>query len=464
MSLAKRVRARMSQTKRVGGRMSLANRLTKIETSLTPKQAVLFWLKEVRQSDPDEYREKALRAPFRESPQVRIPQMAEDAVRNALRRKGWTWESASRPAFEAWKEACFLLDLVHQLNLEVRLDELHSRPDLMFLLVELAWMEQEHEEHGLITALGGWRTLFIKTLTGMLLLKTTIQAISKQYYDNHSILFPDEEAALKLGIGCAEDLATGYNALEGLLPSWTAIDLPALKSSIEAEIPAAVGEQVARAKAKTLRAIGEWEAAWEIVQPYALAEIEKLRPSRPKSEVPDERASKYPGEVTVAKPVLPDEQASKYPGEVPVAESTVPDEQASKYPGEVPVAESAVPDEQASKYPGEVPVAEPAVPDEQASQYPGEVPVAKSAVSDEQASKFPGEVPVAESTVPDGQASKYAGEVLVADSPKPRKGSPVSRQRPDTRWWRNRRRMMAGQTKEPGQQPFYDPRTWRPRA
>jgi hypothetical protein len=56
--------------------VSCARRLARIETSLTPKQAVLLWLKEVQQFDPDEYRERVMRAPLHEAPQVRIPEMA----------------------------------------------------------------------------------------------------------------------------------------------------------------------------------------------------------------------------------------------------------------------------------------------------------------------------------------------------------------------------------------------------
>ena len=264
--------------------MSLRKRLIKIETALTPKQAVLLWLKEVQQLDPNEFAERFFKCPMHEAPRVRIPEMAEKAVRDSLRKKGLKPESVSEAAHEAWKRADFMLVLVYLLNDEIVQDARVSTPCLRLLLVELGWMEEKHKEHGLFTAWGGWRALFINTMTRTLLLRATIEAISERMYDNHSILFPGVETSLNHRIKWAELLAASYNALEGVLPSWTAIDLAALRSSIEAEVPAEVAKQVAHAKAKTLQALGEWKAAWDLLEPYALAGIEKLRCSDSREE------------------------------------------------------------------------------------------------------------------------------------------------------------------------------------
>jgi hypothetical protein len=261
--------------------------LVKVETSLTPKQAVLLWLKEAQQFDSGEFLEKSFKGPMHEAPRVRIPEMAEQAVRDSLSKKGMKPELISKAALEAWKQADFMFVLVHRLNEEIMLDARQSTPYLKLLLVELGWMEYKHEEHGIFTAWGGWRALLLDTLAPMLLLRTTIEAISEQYYDNHSVLFPDQETRLNRGIGFAEMLAKGYNNLEGALPSWSEIDLAALQSSIEAEVPAEVAKQVIHAQAKTLRDLGEWKAAWELEEPYALAAVEKVRSSGSACRVPE---------------------------------------------------------------------------------------------------------------------------------------------------------------------------------
>ena len=92
--------------------MSFTKRLTRVETSLTPKQAVLLWLKEVQQLDPNEFDEKVFTGPMHEAPRVRIPEMAEKAVRDSLSKKGMKPESVSEAALEAWKQADFMLVLV----------------------------------------------------------------------------------------------------------------------------------------------------------------------------------------------------------------------------------------------------------------------------------------------------------------------------------------------------------------
>ena len=177
-----------------------------------------------------------------------------------------------------------MLVLVYLLNEEIRQEARVSTPCLRLLLVELGWMEEKHKEHGLFTAWGGWRALLINTMTCTLLLRATIEAISKRMYDSHSVLFPDVETSLNHRIKWAELLAGGYNALERVLPSWTAIDLAVLRSSIEAEVPAEIAKQVTHARAKTLQALGEWKAAWDLVEPYALSGIEKLRSADSREE------------------------------------------------------------------------------------------------------------------------------------------------------------------------------------
>ncbi len=156
----------------------------------------------------------------------------------------------------------------------------------------LDWPDIPEEAHPLFKALRSpegerlvlQENIFIEKILPQAVLRQLtgdeLNTYRQQYYDNHPILFSDGETSLKQGIRFAEMLANGYNRLKGALLSWTAIDLAALQSSIKAQVPAAVEEQVARAKAKTLRALGEWKEACEVEKPYVLANFEKLRSSR----------------------------------------------------------------------------------------------------------------------------------------------------------------------------------------
>jgi hypothetical protein len=127
--------------------VSSAKRLARIESSLTPKQAVLLWLKEAQQFDITEYSEKILNAPLSDAPRVRFPKMAEEAVRDSLRKKGMKPEWIARAEREAWKQADSLVVLVLNLNDQVQQCSLQSRPSLAFLWVQLQRLGDQFDDH-----------------------------------------------------------------------------------------------------------------------------------------------------------------------------------------------------------------------------------------------------------------------------------------------------------------------------
>jgi hypothetical protein len=199
--------------------------LTKVETSLTPKQAVLLWLREAQQLDSDEYTEKALKTPLHEAVLVRIPNIAKRAVRDSLERKAMAPERIEQAALEAWKQARFLIVLVLELNSETLQDAVQTAPELKLLLFHLRWLEEQLGEHGVSVAAEWelWRDLLIRTLTRLWLLRATIAAVNQQYYDGHSILFLDREYHLNMSIELAEKLARAYNDEGKDLPFFVAI-------------------------------------------------------------------------------------------------------------------------------------------------------------------------------------------------------------------------------------------------
>jgi hypothetical protein len=269
--------------------VSSRKRLERIESSVTPKQAVLLWLKEVQQFDLNEYWEKIVNAPLSEAPRVRVPKMAEKAVRDSLSKKGMKPALIARAEWEARKQADSLVVLVLNLNHQVQQNALQNGPRLAYLWVKMQWLGEQFDEHDVFNAeeWGTWRTVLIDTLARMWLLRATIATVSEQHYDNHSVLFPDQASDLIQCIQSAEFMANLYNDLEGGLPSWTAIDLAALQSLTDAQVPAAVSERLADAKAAALQAVGEWSAAHDLRKRYALRKIEKLHSSPAMAKVPE---------------------------------------------------------------------------------------------------------------------------------------------------------------------------------
>jgi hypothetical protein len=160
-------------------------------------------------------------------------------------------------------QADSLLVLVLKLNGEVAQESQRSWLSLGFLWVQLLRLGEQFDDHDVFNAAEWetWRTVLIATLERLWLPRDTIAAVSKQYYDNHSILFSDQGRDFNQCIVSAEFIANSYHSLDDMLPSWTAIDLAALHSSIEVKVPDAVEEKMTNARAAALRAVGEWGGA-----------------------------------------------------------------------------------------------------------------------------------------------------------------------------------------------------------
>jgi len=261
--------------------MNFAKRLTRIETSLTPKQAVLLWLKETLPLGRDDWTVRAWRAPLHETPRFRISLMVEKAVRKSLSQKGMKEEFIAHVVLEAQKEVDFLFVLISDVRQDLALDSPLTGFQLLLLNEKLARMLEHFVEHERFDPEGWdeWRAALINTITPLWQQRAIIAAISARFYDHHPILFAEEQNGLEHDIRMAEALATQYNSLEGGLPSWTTLDLVALQSSVEAEVPAAVDRQVIFARARSLRDFGEEEAARDLEEPIVLWATEKLHSS-----------------------------------------------------------------------------------------------------------------------------------------------------------------------------------------
>ena len=262
--------------------MRSQKRLTKIETLLTPKQIVLLWLKELEPLDAQSLLETIGKDEMHEAPRNRIPNEAAKAVRDSLTRKGVKAEFIAEAALDAWKQADFLVVLALRVRQDVPLYHYREIPYFVLLTEKFQWMMEEIKRHREYDdgAWDRWRTLLAATLARVWRLRAIVAVIRKEYFDNRRLLFQEDASRLDHSIGAMENLAKRYNALRKILPSWTAIDLAALKSSAEEVVPTEVDEQVANAKAETLRASGDWKAAWELEEPYALAKIARLHSLR----------------------------------------------------------------------------------------------------------------------------------------------------------------------------------------
>lgn len=262
--------------------MSLTRRLQMIETSLTPKQAVLLWLEEAQQLGIVDYAEKQFNSPMHEAPRRRLTEMVGKAARESLCKQGMKREFIDRVEREARMEIDFLIVLVKNLQHEMNLECTLNAPYIALLyekferllehFTELNRFEPESWEL--------WRRVVTVRLIAMWRLKEVSTAISERYFDGRPLLFPEEGSRFDQHIDALDTLAKYHNRLEEELPAFTAIDSVALASSVREQVHRAVAERAARAKFTTLEDFGESEAAWKLIEPYALAALNQLRATR----------------------------------------------------------------------------------------------------------------------------------------------------------------------------------------
>src|SRR5438552_3078312 len=98
-----------------GRKMTRDQRLVRIQASLTPKQAVLLWLKEEHQGKTSsEYLRWMMERPTSAAPRPRVQRQVVDAIRKAM--KGQDPSRVEQAVREAQMQTDFLILLVNRSN------------------------------------------------------------------------------------------------------------------------------------------------------------------------------------------------------------------------------------------------------------------------------------------------------------------------------------------------------------
>jgi hypothetical protein len=256
-------------------------RLQRIETSLTPKQAVLLWLKGMLESDNVSYLEKLFAAPRNEGTRSRMSQAVGEAVRKSLIQQRTTPELMERIVRDAQKQADVLVILIRDLHNRVHVECTVNAPYIALLYDKLRLLLVQHVHQGEFEpeAWDLWRAVLMKRLTTMCQLRDAIAAISARYYDGHPVLFVNDDSNLNRQIASLEHLTELYNELENGLPVWIAINFDAGSFSMREQLSAVVAEYVAMAESITLEDFGEHQAARDVVDRYVIRRLKQLRSS-----------------------------------------------------------------------------------------------------------------------------------------------------------------------------------------
>jgi hypothetical protein len=244
-------------------------RLLKVETALTPRQAIVLWLQEAHAFPViTDYARWLHTQPETAYPLERLPRQVEEATRTAM--KGQARDEVDRAVRMAIRDVVFLFHLHEEANRKIIEDQ-----RAMCLLVAFLAATSPSPATRARTKWAGERVEWAKrtadAMTEVCALRGGLTIVSERYYGGHDVLFAEVRAVLDLVIGGLETLIEIYNEEErwaaessrvaGKKRRASTIDTKALLKA--AQTGAAVdAERFANAaKVRTFRAMGEHRAA-----------------------------------------------------------------------------------------------------------------------------------------------------------------------------------------------------------
>jgi hypothetical protein len=247
-------------------------RLIRIEAVLSPKQAVLLWLRQEHQGKTsEEYVRWLLSKPPSFAPRPRVEKQVVDAIRAAMR--GQEPTRIRQAVRQGQMQADFLILLVNRIN-AVILNDSQTRGLKIALLYErlrnIAICDESE-------ATSEWATYLKAVAVDLLALQKASELIEDKYFDRESILLIDVLDDLQQQTSMMGKMVNAYDAIavESGRPELV-INGEAFQAAVNVRASQTAGYIVALAKSKMLDDFGEHEAADEVIRPYFMAGLNDL--------------------------------------------------------------------------------------------------------------------------------------------------------------------------------------------
>lgn len=242
-------------------------RLTRIEASLTPKQAVLRWLRQEHQGRTSmEYARYMMLRPSSARPRTRVEGQVIDAIRAAM--KGQEASRIHQAARQGQIHVDFLILLVSRTN-SVILDDSRCR------WLQIALLHEQLRTAALsghdAKALSKWAVRLRGIVTEVCALQTASRLIQDKHFDGECILSKDAIEDLEQQAKIVQTMMHNHDqvVIEAGQPEF-ATDSVKLQETVNALASQRADFIVAVAKSQTLDDFGEEEASDAIVKPYIL--------------------------------------------------------------------------------------------------------------------------------------------------------------------------------------------------
>lgn len=254
---------------------SQKKRIEKVETSLTPKQAVLLWMEEAHSHGSIQaYALWLKEQPESAYPLVRLPRQVREAVRTAM--KGQSREAVGWYIDRAERDVIFLFQFVYVLNTRLMEDSRTTAFAFLWLLEKLrpfiSWKGTTKDFVNKATEWVGYaKHLLLEVHTTY----RAVQEIEKRYFDGRTVLFSDIAEKTE---GMAEQwsvLVEMYNDLVQEHAGKTKVKELLLDQEKESRLNepalrARVAFLVDMAKAEALGLLGEHEKAGTLMEEYVV--------------------------------------------------------------------------------------------------------------------------------------------------------------------------------------------------
>ena len=242
-------------------------RLIRIETSLTPKQAVMLWLRQEHQGKiSHEYARWLIQRPPSAAPRPRVGKQVADAIRAAM--KGQEPGRINHAVRQGQMYADFLIMLVNRTNWVILNDS-----EVRWLKIALFFERLRNAalSSNEAQAVNEWAVILRGFVTDLLSLQAANELICNKYFEGEVILLKDVLEELEQQIRIVKNMMEVYDriAIAAGQPE-RATSSESVGKIVSEQTSARADYIVALAKSKMLDDFDEPEAADAILKPYFL--------------------------------------------------------------------------------------------------------------------------------------------------------------------------------------------------
>jgi hypothetical protein len=247
--------------------MGSSQRLHKIETTVTPRQAALLWINEAHaHSNMEDYVKWLSENPAAKSPNRFVENAIDAFEKSADNQKP---EDQQKVVTQARQEYVFLYHLFLNINSHVMKTVREKSLWVQLLLERLGTLKSGLDEVDL-EEVSNWKKLFFGFYGETYVETRAFKVLNQKYYPGHEILFSDLTLKMESLERVAKILLESFNVFCNGREDLTPIDLSAFENQLQPHLDQKVKDMADLAKAEVLVTWGRREAGASLIKKQVL--------------------------------------------------------------------------------------------------------------------------------------------------------------------------------------------------